>query len=244
MTTASTTPTGDLGPGPARRTTAARGTAAACEPADRVTRSLLGYGVLAGPFYLVVGLTQALARDGFDLTRHSWSLLENGSYGWVQLVNFLLTGAMVLAAAVGLRRALAGGPGARWVPRLVGVYGLGLVAAGVLRADPAQGFPAGTPAGPGTVTWHGAGHLAAGGLGFLAVIGACFVLAHRFATQGRRGWAWYSRISGIVFLAGFAGIASGNTAPVLTLSFLAAVVVVFGWLAAVSVHHYRAVGSR
>ena len=31
-----------------------------------VTRSLLGYGVLAGPFYLVVGLVQALVRDGFS----------------------------------------------------------------------------------------------------------------------------------------------------------------------------------
>ena len=29
-----------------------------------ITRSLLGYGVLAGPFYLVVGLAQALTRDG------------------------------------------------------------------------------------------------------------------------------------------------------------------------------------
>lgn len=40
--------------------------------ADRaaaVTRSLLGYGVVAGPFYVVVGLIQGLTRRGFDLLR-------------------------------------------------------------------------------------------------------------------------------------------------------------------------------
>jgi hypothetical protein len=45
------------------------------DPDARVTRSLLGHGVLAGPVYVVASLTQALTRDGFDLTRHSWSLL-------------------------------------------------------------------------------------------------------------------------------------------------------------------------
>ena len=39
-----------------------------------LTRSLLGYGVLAGPFYLAVGLVQALVREGFDFSRHPLSL--------------------------------------------------------------------------------------------------------------------------------------------------------------------------
>jgi len=46
-----------------------------------VTRSLLGYGVLVGPFYLTVGLIQAFVRDGFDLARHPLSLLANGPGG-------------------------------------------------------------------------------------------------------------------------------------------------------------------
>lgn len=46
-----------------------------CTPAGRITRSLLGWGVLAGPFSVVVSLAQAPTRDGFDLTRHEWNLL-------------------------------------------------------------------------------------------------------------------------------------------------------------------------
>jgi hypothetical protein len=34
---------------------------------------LLRWGVVAGPFYLAVGLIQALVRDGFDLARHPLS---------------------------------------------------------------------------------------------------------------------------------------------------------------------------
>lgn len=213
-----------------------------CDAATRITRSLLGYGVLAGPFYLTVGLAQALTRRGFDPTRHSWSLLANGSLGWIQIANFVLTGLMVVAAAVGLRRALASG--ATWAPRLVAAYGVALVAAGVLRADPALGFPVGTPAGVGVVTWHGVGHLVAGGIGFLCVIVGSFVMARRFAREGRRGWAAYSRISGILFLVAFIGIASGSSAPALTLGFVAGVVVIFGWLAAVSTDAYRTTAAH
>lgn len=226
------------------QTVAPARTGTACDPATRVTKSLLGYGVLAGPFYVTVSLVQAFTRDGFDLRRHSWSLLSNGSLGWIQISNFVLTGLMVLAATVGLRRALHPGTGTRWVPRLVGVYGGCLVAAGALRADPALGFPAGTPDGPGAVSWHGAGHLVAGGIGFLCVIAATFVLARRFTQERHRGWAVYSRASGIVFLGGFAGIASGNNAPGVTLFFVAAVVTIWAWLAAVSLRLYRAAASR
>ena len=37
--------------------------------ASKLTRTLLTYVVIAGPFYLVVGLIQAFFRRGFDITR-------------------------------------------------------------------------------------------------------------------------------------------------------------------------------
>src|ERR687887_1032495 len=91
----------------------------------RVTKSLLGYGVIAGPLFVGVSLAQALTRDGFDLTRHAWSLLANGDLGWIQVANFTLSGAMLVAFAVGLRRTLRGGRGQSWAPRLLGTFGVG-----------------------------------------------------------------------------------------------------------------------
>jgi hypothetical protein len=213
-------------------------------PVDRaaaVTRSLLGYGVLAGVFYLVVGLTQALTRDGYDLTRHDLSLLANGPYGWIQIANLILTGLMVIAAAVGVRRTMRPGPAATWGPGLLAGYGVGLVGAGVFVADPMNGFPPGTPDGPpATVSTAGLLHVASGAIGFACLVTACFVLGHRFAQRGRAGWAWYSRATGLVFLAGFVGIASGSSNPAVVLGFWFAVVVAYAWLAALSVYLYRA----
>jgi hypothetical protein len=209
----------------------------------RVTRSLLGYGVLAGPVYVAVSLAQALTRPGFDLSRHEWSLLATGPYGWIQITNLAVTGVMVLAFAAGLRRALAGGPAAGWAPRLVGIYGASLIAAGAFRADPAFGFPAGTPDGPGAVSWHGMLHLLSGAVGFSALAVACFVIAGRYACEARRGRAVAARVTGIAFLLGFAAVAAGAGAQAANLAFTAAVIIVWGWLATVAVDRYRSTGA-
>src|SRR5690349_14494668 len=146
-------------------------TVATCDRTTSVTRSLLGYGVIAGPFYITVSLAQALTRTGFDLSRHEWSLLANGGLGWIQIANFLLTGGMIVAFAVGLHRA---GQGAA---RLIAVFGLGMIGAGIFRADPTLGFPPGTPDGPGAVSWHGLLHFVCAGIGFGCMIAACLLTA-------------------------------------------------------------------
>ena len=211
-----------------------------CSFEHRITHSLLRYGVVAGPFYVLVSLTQAVVRDGFDLTRHDWSLLANGAGGSVQVANLVLTGLMVVAAAVGYHRALRGGIGQRWVPRLLATYGIGLAGAGIFHADPMAGFPAGTPDGPPvTFTVHGMLHVVCGGIGFLALILATFVLAKRFGREGRRGRAALSVLTGVAFLAGFLGISSGSSTPTVVLAFTAAVVLVWAWLSSNSVHLYR-----
>src|SRR5258705_4539415 len=101
-----------------------------CSPAQRVTRSLLGYGVLAGTVFEASILVQGLTRHGFRLAHHDASLLSNGPLGWIQVATFLVSGAMTIACAVGMRRAMAGRAGGTWGPRLIAVYGAGLMAAG------------------------------------------------------------------------------------------------------------------
>jgi hypothetical protein len=216
-----------------------------CPPGTRVTRSLLGYGVLAGPFYVIVALAQGLLRPGFDLAHDDVSLLSNGSLGWIQIANFILTGAMVIACAIGMRRALAGGRSALWAPLLIGVYGLGLILAGIFVADPMNGFPPGTAAGkPAVISVHGMLHIAAAGIGFLSLVAACFVFARRFAREGRRGWMWFSLVTGIAFLAAFAGVASGSDNVAVVVAFWAALIVAWAWIAAISVRLYRHVSRQ
>jgi hypothetical protein len=203
----------------------------------QATRHLLICGALAGPLYVAVGLLQVMLREGFDARRHALSLMSNGSLGWIQIANFVVSGLLVLAGAIGLRRALRGSLAGTWGPLLVGVYGLGLVAAGVFVADPMDGFPPGTPAGPPVViSWHGPLHFMAGGIGFLALIAGCVVFARRFRARGEVGWAVFSFATGLLFLAGFMGIASGSKQPWVVPAFTAAVILAWAWLTALPLH--------
>jgi len=215
-----------------------------CPPLpDRVTKSLLGYGVIAGPIYVVAVAVQEATRDGFDPTRHAASQLVNGDFGWIQVATFVVVGAMTIAAAVGIRRALGAGRTSAWASGLIGAHGVGMIAAGAFRADPSDGFPPGTPPGVAEPSWHGIAHFAISGVGFICLVAACLVIATHFARTRERGWAWFSRFAGAFFAATFAFMASGSGGTAAILWFTAAVVVVWAWLTAVSIKLYRGVGS-
>lgn len=199
------------------------------------TKALLWGGLVAGPIYIVVALGQALTRPGFDLLRHDVSLLSNGELGWIQVANFWLCGLLVLAAAVGLWQVLKTGTGKLWGPLLVGVYGLGLIGAGIFKADPMAGFPPGTPETMTTISTAGLMHFVCGAIGFLSLIAGCFVFARRFANAGERNWAIYSVATGIIFFIGFAGIASGSGASWSVIGLWIGVIVAWAWITIVSV---------
>ena len=215
-----------------------------CTPAQRVTRSLLGYGVLAGLVFEASIMIQGLTRHGFRIAHHDASLLSNGPLGWIQIATFLVSGAMTIAFAAGAHRALAGRTGGTWGPRLFAIYGAALMAAGLLRADPAEGFGPGAPAGKAThISWHGAGHLISASIGFTALIVACFVIARYYARDRRRGMAIYSRVTGLAFLAAFAGVTTGSTSSSIVLPFYGGVLIAWIWIAVTSVHLYRRAGA-
>lgn len=163
------------------------------------TAGLFAAAALAAPFFLSVATVQALARDGFDLTRHPLSLLSTGDWGWVQIANFVVTGFLVLAFAVGLRRRFAPGRAGTWGLILFGLLGVGLVTAGVLVADPSDGFPPGAP--PITdPTWHGTAHNIAAALATDPAAIGCLVLARRFSVDRDRRWAGVSVVTAVTVL--------------------------------------------
>lgn len=195
-----------------------------CTPQARVTKSLLGYGVLAGVVYLLGSVVHGALRPGFDFAHDSWSLLSLGPHGWVHIAVFVVTGLMVGAAGLGFRRHQRGLVG----PALI-VYGVLLIIAGAAVPDaPGGGFTA-----------HGLLHLAAGGLGFVAFAVAAFSVARHAARTGARGWAAFSVAAGVLLLLGFVAVASGSTAGPAVLGFTATVVLSWVWLALASVRAYR-----
>jgi hypothetical protein len=204
--------------------------------AAATTRSLLGWGVVAGPFYLVVGLVLALTRPGFDLSRHALSQLMLGEHGWLQTVNLALSGLMALAAALGFLRAIRSGRGLA-IGVLTAVYGACLVLSALFPPDPAAGFPPGSEAG--TVSTSGMLHLVFGAIGFLALASAAFAHGAWCRGRGERGRGAVSFVLGAVLILGFAGgVALGSSGVGLI---WVAVVAGWTWLALASAHVYTVV---
>ena len=202
------------------------------------TKLLLTGGVLAGPIYIIVGIAQILTREGFDITRHPLSFMSLGDLGWIQITNFIVTGLLVIASAIGMRRLAQADKRLRRGALLLGIYGLGVLGGGIFVSDPALGFPPGTPdTYPQTMSWHGLLHFIFGQIGFLALIAASFVYARYFAVNDLRGWAMFSALTGGIFLfAIIAGIvtSAGDGAAWGLLALYVAVALAWIWLAALS----------
>jgi hypothetical protein len=199
------------------------------ETSAGATSALLACGVAAGPLFVGAALIQALTRTGFDPREHPVSLLSLGSLGWIQIINFVVAGLLFVACAAGMRRILHPGRAGTWGPRLIGTFGVSLIAGGVFVADPALGFPPGTPAGtPDQLSWHGMLHAIAPAAGFLALTLACLVFARRSAALNQRAWAAYSVATGVAVqvLGGWTSM-SGDYLPL-----GAAIVLGFGWASA------------
>jgi len=200
------------------------------------TRALLACGAVAGPLYVAVTLLESLTREGFDWTQHRFTQLTAGDFGWIHQANMVGVGLLTVLFAIGVHRVLRPGRAGEWAPRLLALFGVAYVVGGLLRADPAVGFPPGTTAEVVHTTWQGGIQNASRSASTLVLIAASGVIAGWFAAEGRRGWAWfYGAALPLVFMVlaaiGFA-IGVNPAAPAFLMT-------PWIWLTALAVHLYR-----
>ncbi|MFI0470392.1 DUF998 domain-containing protein [Saccharopolyspora sp. 5N102] len=205
----------------------------------RFERVLLGCGAVGAVLFVVLFLVEGAFRADYSPLRHPVSSLSLGETGWMQAVNFIVTGLLVLAFAAGLRPALRRLGGGRWAPVLIGLVGVGLIGAGFFAADPISGYPPGTPPVTAVRTTRGVLHDLFSTPVFTALPAACCVVGYRLARTGHRAWAAYSIGTAVVFLIGFALAGAGFAQnpvlmPVGGLLQRLTLVVGFGWLAALA----------
>ncbi|TCC20367.1 DUF998 domain-containing protein [Kribbella speibonae] len=198
-------------------------------------RTLLKCGLVAGPLFVVVFLLEgAFKGSGYDALRHPVSSLALGPGGWVQVVNFLVVGALTVAFAAGVWRS-----GFRAGAVLIAVWGVGLIGAGLFQTDPVSGFPIGTSP---TVDYTTLGALHDG---FSLPAFVCIAAVQVVLSRGNgRTWFWYSLASATVFLTCFVLASAGfnQTAGLVEVGGLfqrLAVTIGWVWLAALAVRLLR-----
>jgi hypothetical membrane protein len=167
---------------------------------DRAGRALLAAGALAGPLFVAAFTLQGAVRDDYDWQRHPVSGLALGPGGWVQVVNFVVAGALLVAGAAGLW--LDDDPAVRTRAGavLVALAGAGLLLAGVFTTAPVSGYPPGTPPEPAAYTVEEALHDVVSMPVFLGLPLATWAFAGALVRARHRAWAAYSAASGLAML--------------------------------------------
>ena len=191
-------------------------------------KRLLYAGVVGPPLFIIVFLVEGLTRPGYSAWRHYVSQLATGPGGWVQVTNFLVCGTLVIAFAVGLRvatRSVA-------APILIGLFGIGLLVAGIFSTDPALGYPPGAPI---VHTTHGTIHGFAGLACFSLLPAAAFVMSAWFARHRMTPWMWYSLAVGVVMIITFiasttvSAMDAAGTLPNAPTGFFQRIAIITGW---------------
>ncbi len=167
-------------------------------------------GIVGPLLFTAVWLVDGATRPGYDPMRHQVSLLSLGERGWLQVVSFLVSGALLLVFARGVRPLLQSGAAARAAPGAIAVSGVGMLLAGVFSTQPMFGYPPGTPEGiAAAVTLTDMLHLIAALLLFGGLIALPMALARRWWRAGDRAWAVASAVvAGVVF--GTFGLSGGG----------------------------------
>lgn len=207
-------------------------------------KKLLYAGVVGPLSFIAVFLVEGATRPGYSAWRMYVSQLATGPGGWVQVVNFFVCGTLVLAFAIGMRRATAGTRGSIGAPVLLGLFAVTMLVAGAFTTDPGLGYPVGAPE---VHTTHGLIHGFAGLAVFTLLPAACFVTAWHFAGEkGSSRWAIYSVVVGVLlivlFFGGFA-VGQWSNAPT-GLYQRIAIISGWTWIAAVAWHLARDGGSN
>jgi len=201
-----------------------------------VMKKLLYAGVVAPLLFIAVFLIEGATRPGYNPWRMYVSQLGTGPGGWVQVINFLVCGTLVLAFAIGVRMAIAGTRGSIGAPLLLGLFGVTMWVAGIFTTDPGLGYPVGAPE---VHTTHGLIHGFAGLAVFTFLPAACFVTAWHFAHEkGSWRWAIYSVVVGILLIVLFFGGFAVGQFPNAPTGLYQRIAIISGWtwIAAVAWH--------
>lgn len=107
-----------------------------CVPVPPAARAALIAGLVGAALFPTVYLLDGLLRPGYRTLVDPISALAIGSGGWVQAVNFIVYGVVMVVSAWGWRVALAPGRAAILYPATRILSGLALVATGVVHQGP------------------------------------------------------------------------------------------------------------
>ena len=170
---------------------------------DKKTKILLLSGAIGCWLFVLASIIEGGIQVDYNPIRHPVSSLSIGEFGWLQVVNFIILGLLILGFALGVWRSLQPSKDSLLAAIVIGLVAIGLIGAGIFTTDPEYGYPVDIPLMLAPFSIHGQLHEFFSILIFVGLPIACFILRHRFLTLGEPGWAAYSAFTGIAMFGTF-----------------------------------------
>jgi Protein of unknown function (DUF998) len=163
-------------------------------------QDLFACGLVGPILFIFVFLIEGTLRAGYSQRRQYVSELSLGKRGWIQIVNFLIFGLLMVCFSIGIWQAQLFGVEAKIASVLFCVFGLALITAGVFTTDPVRVNSSKKLKKGSLPNLHGLIHSLMGVIVFGLFPFIPFVLTWSFFnTEGWKGLAVYSAATGIVF---------------------------------------------
>lgn len=208
------------------------------------TKTLLLFGPIGSILFIIMFLIEGATREGYSPFRFPISSLSIGDLGWIQITNFIISGSLIFLFAFGLRNALLPSKDSKWIPRLIGAVGLGLIGAGIFSSDPVFGYPMTEPLAIAQSTIHGHLHDFFSIFVFVCLPITCFKYRKRFTILNEQRWSLYSLLTAITMLITFllAGIGFKQTIGQVEYAGVfqrLSIIIGFTWISAIAIYHLK-----
>ncbi len=195
----------------------------------------------AGTFVAIFAVRGWL-RPGYSPTSMFVSELSLAPQGWIQIVNFIVSGLLLVVFGRGLAVVLDGGVSGRAGPLLVQLIGIALAASGPFVTDPSTTFV--------RHSVHGIIHGLLGAVVFALAPATCLVLYRRFRRDPAwRGLASATLVVGVGLIVGVVllKVSEQPTSALFAWKGLVQriiLIVFLGWLSVVAARLWRIATSR
>lgn len=130
-------------------------------------------GMIGSTLFILIFTLEGWYRPGYEPLEMYVSVLSLGSRGWVQILNFVVFGVLLLIFSWGVAAGFPNGKASRGGPILLRIIAIGYLLSGPFVMDPAN-----TPRNQ--MTFHGTIHGILGGIVFSLMPVSCFVFLRRF----------------------------------------------------------------
>lgn len=130
-------------------------------------------GIIGSALFVLLFTLEEIFHPGYDAKRMYISELSLGSFGWMQIINFMMLGILLLIFSRAVASEFPAGKASRWGVSLLTILGVLFFISGPFVMD-----PGGTPTGQMSV--HGTIHGLAGGFVFLIMPITILVFLRRF----------------------------------------------------------------